>query len=183
VLSKTQALSAKLVLSMPEAYSLSEDGLEAIYDMFNRIVKAIPKGYILHKQDYYVPRTYQRNGQGTTFLSAAYERKFNERLFLEHRCYLVITKNPLHDAFTTNILTTLISGRLVKRDITDGITEFENTIRKVQHIISAAGIENHLLRNQEIVQLLNEYYNLGSRQILRDIAFHSTYCQYHYSEK
>ncbi len=169
-LSKTQAISAKLVLKMPEAYSLSESGLEDIYDMFNRIVKAIPKGYILHKQDYYVPRTYQRNGQGTTFLSAAYERKFNERSFLEHRCYLIITKNPLQDAFTTNILTTLISGRLVKRDITDGITEFENTIRKVQHIISAAGIENRLLKGKEIVQLLNEYYNLGSRHILRDIA-------------
>jgi len=43
--------------------------------------------------------------------------KFNEREFMEHRCYLTITKNPLEDAFTTNILTTLISGRLVKRDI------------------------------------------------------------------
>jgi len=171
VLSKTQAISAKLVLTMPEAYSLSEGGLEAIADMFNRIVKAIPNGYILHKQDYYVPRTYKRNGQGTTFLSAAYERKFNERAFLEHRCYLIITKNPLADAFTSNILTTLISGRLVKRDISDSLSEFENTLRKVQHIISAAGIDNRLLQGKEIVQLLNEYYNLGSRQILKDIAF------------
>jgi len=116
MVSKAQALSTTMVLPMPEAYALSEEGLEAIYNMFNRIVN------------------YQRNGQGTTFLSAAYERKFNERAFMEHRCYLTIIKNPLHDAFTTNILTTLISGRLVKRDIADGITEFENTIRKVQHI-------------------------------------------------
>ena len=100
VLSKAQALSTTIVLMMPEAYALSEGGLEAIYNMFNRIVKAIPKGYILHKQDYYVPRTYQRNGQGTTFLSGAYERKFNEREFMEHRCYLILTKNPLEDAFT-----------------------------------------------------------------------------------
>ena len=67
VVSKAQAISANVVLTMPEAYALSEGGLEAIYNMFNRIVKAIPKGYILHKQDYYVPRTYQRNGQGPTF--------------------------------------------------------------------------------------------------------------------
>ncbi|MEM1118980.1 MAG: TraG family conjugative transposon ATPase [Bacteroidota bacterium] len=171
VLSKTQALSATLELTMPEAYSLSEGGLEKIYNMFDRIIKAMPKGYLLHKQDYYVQKVYERNGQGTTFLSSAYERKFNERSFLEHRCYLVLTKNPLEDAFTTNILTTLISGRLVKRDISDGITEFENTIRKVQHIISAAGIDNTLMVGKEIVQLLNEYYNLGSRQILKDIAF------------
>jgi len=171
VLSKAQALSSMMELKMPEAYSLSEGGLEAIYNMFNRIIKAIPKGYILHKQDYYVPRTYQRNGQGTTFLSAAYERKFNERPFMEHRCYLTITKNPLEDAFTTNILTTFITGHLVKRDIADGISEFENTIRKVQHIITAAGIEIKLLENEDIVQLLNEYYNLGSRQILKDISF------------
>ena len=175
VISKTQAISAKLALTMPEAYSLSESGVQGIYDMFNRIVKAIPKGYILHKQDYYVPQTYQRNGQGTTFLSAAYERKFNEREFMEHRCYLTITKNPLEDAFTTNLLTTLISGRLVKRDITDGISEFENTLRKVQHIISAAGIDNTVLQGTAIVQLLNEYYNLGDRQILKDIAFEKDY--------
>ena len=118
-----------------------------------------------------MPRTYKRNGQGTTFLSAAYERKFNEREFMEHRCYLTIIKNPLEDAFTTNILTTLISGRLVKRDITDGITEFENTIRKVQHIITAAGIEVEILKNESLVQLLNEYYNLGSRYILKDMSF------------
>jgi len=43
MLSKAQALSATMVLGMPEAYALSEDGLEAIYNMFNRIVKAIPK--------------------------------------------------------------------------------------------------------------------------------------------
>jgi len=90
---------------------------------------------------------------------------------MEHRCYLTITKNPLEDAFTTNILTTLISGRLVKRDITDGITEFENTIRKVQHIITAAGIGIEMLQNEEVVRLLNEYYNLGNRQILKDISF------------
>jgi len=77
----------------------------------------------------------------------------------------------IHDAFTTNILTTLISGRLVKRDITDGITEFENTIRKVQHIITAAGIEVEILQNESLVQLLNEYYNLGSRYILKDMSF------------
>ncbi len=171
ILSKMQAMSVVIILTMPEAYSLSEGGLEAIYNMFNRIVKAIPKGYIIHKQDYYVPRSYQRNGQGTTFLSAAYERKFNERTFMEHRCFLIITKSPLKDAFTSNLMTTLIFGRLVKRDISDGITEFENTIRKVQHIISAAGIDNHLIQNKGIVQLLNEYYNLGDRHILKDLAF------------
>ena len=175
ILSKAQALSVILVLIMPEAYSLSEDGLQGIYNMFNRIIKAIPKGYILHKQDYYVPRTYQRNGQGNTFLSGAYERKFNEREFMEHRCYLILIKNPQENAFISNILTSLISGRLVKRDITDGISEFENTLRKVQHIISAAGIENNLLKGQEIIQLLNEYYNLGDRQILKDMSFEKDY--------
>ena len=108
-------------------------------------------------------------------MSGAYERKFNEREFMEHRCYLILTKNPLEDAFTTNILTSLISGRLVQRDIADGISEFENTLRKVQHIISAAGIDNTLLQGTEIVQLLNEYYNLGDRQILKDLSFEKDY--------
>ena len=170
-ISKSQALSATLQLTMAEAYSLSEEGLNSLYDMFNRIVKALPKGYIIHKQDYYTPKEYDRKGQGGTFLSNSYECMFNERVFLEHRCYLIITKNPLLDAFTTNLITTLISGRLVKRDISEGLEEFENTLRKVRHIISASGIENKLLENEEITQLLNEYYNLGDRQILKDISF------------
>ena len=129
-ISKSQALSATLQLTMAEAYSLSEEGLNSLYDMFNRIVKALPKGYIIHKQDYYTPKEYDRKGQGGTFLSNSYECMFNERVFLEHRCYLIITKNPLVDAFTTNLITTLISGRLVKRDISEGLEEFENTLRK-----------------------------------------------------
>ena len=170
VLSKTQALSVVLELQMPEAYSLSESGLEKIYNMFDRIIKAMPKGYILHKQDYYTPCIYQQKSQGTTFLSAAYERKFNERPFFEHRAYLILTKNPQLNAFTNNILTTLITGRLIQRDISDGIPQFQNTLRKVQHIISAAGIENTLLKGKQVADLLNQYYNLGSRYILRDIV-------------
>ena len=115
-ISKSQALSATLQLTMAEAYSLSEEGLIALYDMFNRIVKALPKGYIIHKQDYYTPRQYERNGQGTTFLSAAYECMFNEREFLEHRSYLIITKNPLMDAFTTNLMTCLLYTSPSPRD-------------------------------------------------------------------
>ncbi len=173
-ISKTQAISVVLELNMPEAYSLSEEQLEGMYELFSRIIKALPKGYVFHKQDYFITKHYDRGEQGTTFLSNAYESVFQGRPFLNHRTYIIITKVPIADTFVSNLMTSFVTGRLIKRDILDGIPEFSNVVRKIQHILSSTiingnGLGVQQLEGRQLVTLLNEYYNLGNQRILKDL--------------
>jgi len=171
LVSKAQSISVVFALNKPEVYSLSEGQLEEQYDLFNRVIKALPKGYIFHLQDYYNTDFYERDQESTSFLSSAYERVFQGRPFLSHRAYLIITKAPTANRFVSNLMTSLVTGRLVKREILDGLPEFNNTIRKVEHILSTGGIGVQQLGSPEVVTLLNEYYNLGNQRILKDIFF------------
>lgn len=189
LLSKTQALSTVLELTMPPAYSLSGEKLVEVYELFNRIVKAIPKGYLLHKQDYYHPKRYYRSTDGrtdgrtdshagsNTFLQHGYETKFHERLFYNHHAFLIISKAPNGDQFVPNFLNSFVTGRFVQRDISEGLVEFENTVRKVLHILASGNIAVRLLRNGGVTDLINGYFNLGKSRILRDIQIKNDHLQ------
>lgn len=169
MLSKTQALTACLELSMPEAYSLSISDIQNIYEVFNRIIKTIPTGYILHKQDFYSSKYYKAYTESNSFLSKSYERVFNGKEFLNHKSYLYISKAPNGDAFTSNYMNSFITGRFIQRDIRDGLMEFENTLKKVMHILKSNALPAKLLYGKELTDLLNIYFNLDDQQILRDI--------------
>ena len=116
LVSRASAMSCVLKLGMPESYSLSGPQIAAYYETFNRVVRAIPAGYILHKQDYYTRKTYRRDVTKTGFLARSYEAKFHEREYLNHLPYLIITKHPYRDSFVSNLLTTLVTGRLIRRE-------------------------------------------------------------------
>jgi len=168
---RTTATSCIMELSMPQAYGICAEEINGYYELFNRVVKAVPSGYILHKQDYYNRRTYVRDKTKVTFLSRGYEAKFHGRQFLDHRSYLIICRYPFADNFVNNLMTALTTGRLVRKEVVEGMETFGNTVLKIQHLLKGGGLGARLLDNEEIKRLLNRYFNFGNPRILGDIVF------------
>jgi len=174
--SKSQSISCCIELKMPESYSLSHTEMKGMYNLFNRIMKAIPYDYVIHKQDYYIEKHYPIDKEANTFLAKSFEKNFNERFFLDHRSYLFISKAPIPHA-PPNYMTSFITNRVINRDNSDSIVEFINTQNKVIHILESMNIDCQLLEDVAIADLCNEYLNLGDRQVLKPLSIEKDYIQ------
>ena len=63
-----------------------------------------------------------------SFLSRSFERHFNERPFLNHACYLFLTKTTKNRSRQQSNFSTLCRGYLLPKDITDK----EGTIKFIE---------------------------------------------------
>ncbi|WP_374950077.1 TraG family conjugative transposon ATPase [Mucilaginibacter sp.] len=80
-------------VTLPEIFTLSDEDYETYHQSWIRAVKVLPKHSILHKQDYYIRNRYSgAQGLPENFLTSAADRHFKGRPFLDHTCYLMLTK-------------------------------------------------------------------------------------------
>ncbi|MEJ7691586.1 TraG family conjugative transposon ATPase [Daejeonella sp.] len=94
-------------LTLPEIFTLSDSDYEAFHQTWLKAIRLLPKHSILHKQDWFVTDYYSAafEQKARTFLSRSSERFFNERAYLNHKCYIFLTKKqedrkPTSSAFT-----------------------------------------------------------------------------------
>src|SRR5215218_3625942 len=81
-------------VALPELFTLSDSDYEALHQAWIKAIKVLPKHSVLHKQDWFIEAQYRADFKksDTSFLAHASERFFNERPFLDHHCYLYLTK-------------------------------------------------------------------------------------------
>ncbi len=93
LVSKNADVTVAFRLELPEIFTLSREDYAQLQAAFVKAVRLLPDHCVVHKQDWYVEDKYAPGFEAErTLLSAAYERHFNERPFLNHFCYLYITK-------------------------------------------------------------------------------------------
>ena len=78
----------------PELFTVTSAEYEAIHSAWYKAIKVLPDYSIVHKQDFFITESYQTDTERDelSFLSRSFERHFNERPFLNHYCYLFLTK-------------------------------------------------------------------------------------------
>ena len=85
-------------------------------------MKVLPNYSVVYKQDWFVKENYRSEGNGTeSFLSRSYERHFNERPYLRHRCFLYLTKTTRERARRRSDFSTLCRGISFPRKSRTGI--------------------------------------------------------------
>jgi len=126
-------------LALPEIFTLSDRDYEAYHQSWVKAIRLLPAFSVLHKQDWFTGSQYQADFEGgdKSFLSLSSERFFNERPFLEHRCYLFLTKKPNgrkpSSSAYSNILRKSIAPDLVldeglRDDFLDACGQFERVL-------------------------------------------------------
>lgn len=169
---------------LPEIFTLSDQEYEAFHQVWVKAIKCLPPQSVFHKQDWFMARQWQGDfkGQARSFLSEASERFFNERPFLAHRCYIMLTRKP-QQRRTTNATTAFFQKHLVPEDTMQPQRwqEFLDSVGQFQRILTDSGFvklqrlgDEALTGTRETPGLLERYCFLleDDQPVVKDILFH-----------
>src|ERR1700710_1855380 len=101
LLSAQGDLTIAYEVTLPELFTLSNEEYLAFHQTWVKAIKLLPKHSIFHKQDWFVEDSYKAVFGDQTFLGHASERFFNERPYLSHRCYIMLTKRANYKPITS----------------------------------------------------------------------------------
>src|SRR5215218_5551911 len=109
ILSRQGDITIAFKLELPELFTLSEGDYEAFHQAWIKAIKVLPKHSIFHKQDWYMNANYKGKfvNNDRSFLSRCSEKFFNERPFLDHLCFLFLTKKPPGRKPSSSLFSTL----------------------------------------------------------------------------
>lgn len=181
ILSRQGDVTACFRVELPEIFSLSAVGFESVHHAWNKAVGVLGGNTVLHKQDWFVDASFRGEFEEKfhSFHSRSSERFFAERLHLDHRCFLYLTKRPVGSGLGNSAVSNLLRKSLVPLEFMDSrlIEEFLNCLGQVVQILGDGGIKLERLSGTDIagtvnsVGILEEYLSLGNSGVLKDIQF------------
>lgn len=126
--------------SLPEIFTLSDRDYEAYHQTLIKAIKLLPVNSIFHKQDWFTEIKYNANfeTEDNSFLSRSSERFFNERPYLDHRCYIFLTKKPKDRKLSSSVYSNILRKSIVPQqtvskvlfnDFLDSAGQFERILK------------------------------------------------------
>lgn len=105
-------------VTLPEIFTLSDSDYEAFHQTMLKAIRLLPQHSVLHKQDWFVADRYAAafEKNAASFLSRSSERFFNERAFLNHRCYIFLTRKQEARKLASSAFTGLFRKSVVPPD-------------------------------------------------------------------
>jgi len=185
ILSKMGDLTVAYELKLPEIFTLSEMEFEQFHQSWVKAIRALPNHSVLHKQDWFVQSKYheQLGERESSLLDQASAGYFHERPFLDHRCYLLLTKKPAGRKVSSSIFSNLIRPNLVPRELLDGRSyeQFMEFCGQFVSILEESGLvelrrmgDSELRSELKKTGLIERYCSLSERADdlrLRDMDF------------
>ena len=143
IVSKEADVTVAFRVELPELFSVTGSEYEAVHSAWHKAVKVLPEYSIVHKQDFFIEEKYrpETDRDDLSFLSRSFERHFNERPFLNHFCYLFLTKTTKARSRQESTFSTLCKGRLVPKEIEDRetVTRFIEAVGQFEKIMNDSG--------------------------------------------
>lgn len=184
IMSKDADLTVAFEVELPELYTVTADEYEAMHSSWIKAVKVLPEHSVVCKQDWFVKETYRpKTDDGEqSFLTRSYELHFNERPYLNHKCYLFLTKTTRERSRRKSDFNTLCRGFLLPKEITDkdAAARFLEAVEQFERIMNDSGhIRLRRLETDEITGtkerpgLVEKYFSLSLEDetaVLQDIC-------------
>jgi conjugation system TraG family ATPase len=185
ILSKQGDVSIVFKAELPELFTLSDQEYEAFHQTWLKALKILPKHSIFHKQDWFLESKYEADftGEDTSFLSRSSERFFNERPFLDHTCYIILTKKPEGRKGASSLFSSLLKRSLVPEDTlsAQALQDFLDSAGQFRRIMEDSGFVsltrlrgNELSSDRHHMGFIEQYCLLAERPhpfVYGDIAF------------
>lgn len=177
ILSKMGDTTIAFKVDLPELFTVSNDDYEALHHTWIKAIKVLPVGTVLHKQDWFTEAAYKADfsKDDSSFLTRSSERFFNERPYLDHRCYLMLTKKPNNRKQATSLYSSLLRRTLVPDDTLrpKHYQDFLNCAGQFEKIVTDGGFVGlKRLSDDELINLVVQYINLQADGfVIRDIEF------------
>lgn len=177
ILSKMGDVTVVFDVQLPELFTMSNDEYEAFHHAWIKAIKVLPVNSVLHKQDWFTEAKYKPSfiQEDNSFLTRSSDRFFNERPYLDHRCYIMLTKKPANRKLGSSIFSSLLRRTIVPEETLQPkyFYDFMNHVGQFQKILSDSGfVSMKMLPNELLADFVLHYLNLGNDGvILRDIEF------------
>lgn len=185
ILSKQGDVTLAYEATLPEIFTLSDQEYEAFHQILVKAIKVLPNNSVFHKQDWFLARKHVANFESTenSFLSRSSERFFNERPYLDHQCYIMITRKPQNRKPSSSVFSNLIRRSIVPeetlsaqrmQEFLDGAGQFERILKDSGFVTLTRLSNEQLTGNSKSPGLLERYCSLLSESdapMIRDIHF------------
>ena len=161
IISKEADITVGFRVHLPELFTVTSPEYEAIHSAWVKAVKVLPDFSVVYKQDWFLKEDYTPDIQrdDLSFLSRSFERHFNERPFLNHTCYLYLTKTTKERSRQQSNFSTLCRGFIIPKEIRDKdtVTKFLESVGQFERIMNDSGfVRLERLTTDEIVGTSNK---------------------------
>lgn len=195
IVSKQGDITIGYRVTLPEIFTSSTDDLEALHQAFIKAIKLLPKETVLHKQDWFVKQKHVPEAQEDTgFLKQSADRHFAGRKFLQHDCFLMLTKKGPGRKAATSMFSNLLRPSLFGDQVlgAGAVQDFEDIAGQFQRILLDSGIgmvrlrQADLLSSQKRAGLVERYLFLAETpdqpvikelQLKEELRIGEKYCQ------
>ena len=181
IISKDADVTVAFEVSLPELFTVTSAEYEAIHSAWCKAIKVLPHYTVVHKQDWFVSEKYKPELQkeDLSFLDRSFERHFNERPYLAHKCYLFLTKTTKERMRQQSNFSTLCRGRIMPKDLNhEMVVKFMESVEQFERIMNDTGyIKLHRLSDEDLIGtestsgLIEKYMSLSMDDVtcLEDI--------------
>src|SRR6185295_14128144 len=192
ILSKQGDVTLAFEVVLPEIFTLSDQEYEAFHQVLVKAIKVLPPYSVFHKQDWFFSKRQKadfirKDEKELSFLSRSSERFFNERPYLDHKCYVFLTRKPANRKPSSSVFSNLIRRTIVPEENLNAqrMQEFLDSAGQFERILQDSGFvrlqrikDDELAGTKNKAGLLERYCFLLSdseKPIIRDIHFNEEF--------
>lgn len=171
IISKDADITVAFQVELPELFTVTRAEYEAIHASWTKAVKVLPEYCVVHKQDWFVRETYRPDTaqEDMSFLSRSFEKHFNERPFLNHSCFLFLTKTTKERMRMQSSFSSLCRGNIIPKEVNKetGI-KFLEAVGQFERIMNDSGFirliritSDEITGTNEQPGLIEKYFSLS----------------------
>ncbi|MFC2308883.1 MAG: TraG family conjugative transposon ATPase [Bacteroidota bacterium] len=171
IISKDADITVAFQVELPELFTVTRQEYEAIHSSWAKAVKILPEYSVVHKQDWFVREKYQpvTDKDDMSFLSRSFEKHFNERPFLNHSCFLFLTKTVKERMRMQSNFSSLCRGNIIPKEVNKETSiKFLEAVGQFERIMNDSGfIKLTRITSDEITGtykqagLIEKYFSLS----------------------
>ena len=171
IVSKQGDISIAFKVTLPELFTLSDQDYTALHQAWARALKVLPAHTVFHKQDYFTKAAFRPDVDlEADFLNRSSDRFFTGRPYLDHACYVILTKKPKGRKEASSMFSSLLRPSPVPEELLNPQTleTFQDTASQFERILSDSGLvslerlkEEALLSRKNSMGLIERYCTLA----------------------
>lgn len=171
IISKDADITVAFRVELPELFTVTSAEYEAIHSSWVKAIKVLPDYTVVHKQDWFVKERYKpaTDKEDMSFLSRSYERHFNERPYLNHTCFLFITKTTKERMRMQSSFSSLCRGAIISKEVNkDTAVKFMEAVGQFERIVNDSGFvaltrlsSDEITGTESSAGLVEKYFSLS----------------------
>jgi conjugation system TraG family ATPase len=171
IISKDADITVAFRVELPELFTVTSAEYEAIHSSWTKAIKVLPDYSIVHKADWFVKERYkpETDREDMSFLSRSFERHFNERPFLNHTCFLFLTKTTKERMRMQSNFSSLCRGFILPKEINrEASVKFLEAVGQFERIVNDSGFitltrltSDEITGTENSAGLIEQYFSLS----------------------